>query len=101
MKKPKIENMDLVLAKMPESDRPDLKKQLEKLFENFDPNNPPGRRVVHLPKDTESCPTCGGPLMDLDKKYRKPHSITMPDGRVLDMFECEACDIPYSMDAKS
>jgi hypothetical protein len=62
-KKPvKISNLDEVLKNLPEEDREGLRAEILKLFENVDPENPPGDPVIPLAPGQVACEKCGGDL---------------------------------------
>jgi len=94
-KKPKIDEKSLeeVLAKHPPEDREELRKILTDMFKDFDPANPPGKRVLNLPDGTTKCPACGS-------KLQHPH-VTDVMGQLMEFVECDKCDQPYVRKALS
>ena len=99
----KIENLEGALAKIPEADRDALRKDIEKLFADVDPDNPPGRPVFHLTGDEVACPACGAVL-----KLAHKHTSVIPDlpnlpdaGQAVEFSECDTCEQPFMRAAVS
>ncbi|HEY6724869.1 MAG TPA: hypothetical protein VI197_12615 [Polyangiaceae bacterium] len=90
-KKWKLVGLDKVLDSVPAEERADVAAEIERMFEDFDPEHPPGEPVVRVEPGTRVCPRCGGTLVELAVLPR-------PDGqpeREL-VLECEACDATFS-----
>lgn len=97
-KKITLEGIDAALEQFPEEERAEVRQEIEKMFENFDPEHPPGRAVPHLSQHTRECPTCKGLLTDI---MGKSAALPNEDGAftVVQLMECRACDASYSMPA--
>ena len=89
-KKWKIVGMDQALAGLPPEDRPEVAAEIQELFQDFDPQNPPGDRVLPVEPGTRICPRCGGTLLALCIEPGREES------EYLRILECEDCDAPFS-----
>jgi hypothetical protein len=94
-KKVKIDGMEEALAKLPEEDREATRKEIEEMFADFDPKNPPGRRVIPLTGDEVTCPECGSVL-----RLEGSHTTILPDGMPragtpIEFVHCAVCDQPF------
>jgi hypothetical protein len=103
MAKPELKNLEQVLLKVPEKDRDAVRKEIEELFSDYDPANPPGRPVLLLAPDTVVCPACGGALKLVHKHVAEvPRDLNHPDaGRAVEYSECAICEQPFMRDATS
>jgi hypothetical protein len=104
-KKPlEIKNMEEVLAKLPEGKRASARAAILEMFQDYDPENPPGKLVLRLSADAVRCPVCGA---DLVLAYK--HTTRMPDrpemgpdrDQVVEFSECAACEQPFERVAGS
>jgi hypothetical protein len=92
-----IQGLEELLAKFPEDEREEARKEIEQAFENFDPENPTDKEVIHLRESTGTCPTCKGPLTCITKGFAVP---TVDGDEVpCDLVECLACDETYTIPA--
>ena len=76
------------LASFPEEERAAVRAQIEETFQNFDPENPPGVRLIPIPIHQRVCPTCKGVL-------QHAHTATMPEdmgGETVEFLDCMSCD---------
>lgn len=85
----KIHGLEKALENVPEEQRASVAAQLEEQFEDFDPENEPGERVLAVPPGTRTCPSCSGTLVELG-------SIPNPVGQVFCILECQSCDATFT-----
>lgn len=83
-KKPKLEFEAGAFDHIPEEERAELRKQVEEMFADFDPENPPGKVVRMIAPGVVHCPKCG-------VAFAEPHSAEI-DGEKLAFFHCESCE---------
>ena len=88
-----IKGLEEELSKLPEAQREEARGAMLDAFKDFDPKNPPGKRVAMLTRDQKMCPRCGGLLM-IDEC-----TLTLPGGTVVQPAECDPCDQPYFLEA--
>ena len=86
-----IQGLREALEKVPAEDRSRVAAEIARVFEDFDPANPPGEPVVPLAPGTRVCPNCGGELVELTVIGGEDPSI--PRSLILD---CETCDAGFS-----
>ncbi len=98
-KKLQIKGLDAALKAIPEEHRDEARTAILSAFENFDPENPPGQRVLQVPKGTRVCPNCGGPL-DEGAVIGGQESHVPDHPRQL-LLDCPACDQTFSEEAES
>jgi len=82
----KIENLDEVLAKVPEEKRGEMRQEIEALFANANEDDLPGEELEELAPGTTNCPKCGGKL---EVVLRNRQYLDMPP---IDILACEPCD---------
>jgi len=100
MSKPKkrkleIKNLEEALLNLPEEERDEARKEILNMFENMDPENPPGEKVEHLPKTTSTCPSCGGGLV-------LKSTVTLPEEtKPVQILDCPKCDKAFTRDVSN
>lgn len=93
--KPKFMNLEEALLNVPEEERDELRKTLTEQFEDFDPENPPGKPILEMsPGPNPKCPECGNAL---EKVSVLP--CPEPPNEPVELWECDRCDQPYMRDA--
>lgn len=83
-KKMKIVGLEEALKNIPEEERAEAEAAIKKVFENFDPENPPGQPIVPISANASACPRCGGKLVEDAIAHGQRFS------------RCESCDTPFS-----
>lgn len=91
-KKWKVHGLEKALESVPAEERQQVASELEAIFDDFDPDSPPGEPVVPLPPGTQTCPRCGGELTELTVVP----AGAGPDPCPLLLLDCETCDVGYS-----
>ncbi|MBX3229531.1 MAG: hypothetical protein KIT84_17065 [Labilithrix sp.] len=89
-KKWKIVGLEQALDSVPESERAALTAEIESAFTDFDPDDPPGERVIEVAPNTRTCPRCAGALEELGLV---PDPASTTTRHVI--LECEACDAMF------
>jgi hypothetical protein len=92
-KKWKVHGLEKALESVPPEERPDLLSEIESIFEDFDPENPPGEPVVELAPGTRTCPKCGADLVELT--VVPAGAGPDPAGPPLLLLDCEECEVGY------
>ena len=67
--------------------REELRADVERLFEGFDPNEPIGDPCEEVPSGTTHCPNCGD-LLEVICRNRELPTTDEP----IDIFDCVKCD---------
>ena len=88
---PRIVGLEKALESVPIEQRAALTAEIEAVFHDFDPENPPGEDIPALPPGTRSCPKCGGTLTVF--AAIEGDGAGRPGLLILD---CEACGTSYS-----
>ncbi len=92
-----IENLDEVLAGLPEDQRAEAREQILEMFKDPEAVQAQAVKVVRLPPGTKDCPASGGDLGLVGASERK--AVKLPDGSFTHFFECKVCDAPYEIPA--
>ncbi len=87
----KILNLEKALERVPADARDEMRETIEKLFEDFDPNNPPGQAVRPLSVADNDCPECG-------VKLRLCSTVEW-EGKLVSFLECPKCDACFEREA--
>lgn len=95
MKKVKVVIPPEALTNFPEEERAEIEAEIRKMFENFDPNNPPGQILERVAIDT-ACPNCGAPLT-----LEGTPAMTLPNGDIVETLECIPCDRAFLREASN
>ncbi|MCC6898754.1 MAG: hypothetical protein IT377_07250 [Polyangiaceae bacterium] len=92
-KKWKVHGLERALDAVPAKERAGLAAEIEEIFADFDPDDPPGEPVAALPPGTRTCPRCGGELEELTvvPAGAGPGSSTA----TLMLLDCEACELGF------
>lgn len=85
-KKLKIRGLEKALKNIPIEERFKIGNEIRKLFENFDPKNPPGSLVIPVPVGTIVCPKCNEKLIVVDK------NVEISGNRKVNFLDCIKCD---------
>ena len=83
-KKLKVKIPDSALKDIPEDDRQGVVEEIKTLFDKKDPQTI-GEPVEQLPAGAKHCPRCGEVL-------EKGPTFSIPDGEVVQIFDCVKCD---------
>jgi len=87
-KKMKVEVREGAFDSIPESEREAVMADVMKLFENFDPEDPPGQKVLFLAPGVMTCPRCDGELQE------EGPAVDLGEGKTI-FRECVACDLLF------
>lgn len=90
-KKWKLVGLEKVLGSVPAEERAGVAAEIERMFKDFDPDSPPGERVVRVEPGTRVCPRCAGALVELAVL---PRPNGEPERELV--LECDACDATFS-----
>lgn len=93
--KKKIVVPDEALKHIPPEERDEVRAEIEKMMEDFDPDNPPGQPVWTLEDGAQDCPDCNIPLHRFD-------TAAVPEAmgkEVLDFLDCPQCGQLYERTA--
>jgi hypothetical protein len=90
-KKWKVHGLEKVLEAVPPEERGEIASEIEEMFADFDPANPPGEPVIPLPPGTRTCPNCGGELDELTVVPAGPDASS----EALLLLDCETCELGF------
>lgn len=92
-KKWTVRGLEKVLEAVPAEERAELASEIEEMFADFDPEDPPGEPVAPLPPGTRTCPKCGGELEELT--VVPAGAGADPSSSALLLLDCEACELGF------
>src|SRR5262245_49324441 len=89
-KKWKIHGLEKALESIPEEERTLVAAEIEEALSDFDPDDPPGERVLPVASGTRTCPNCSGDLVELGSI-----PAMSPERAQMCLLECQSCDATF------
>lgn len=86
-----VEGMEEALKNVPEEEREEIKKEIEELFKDFDPENPPGEAIYCSPEVLRECPNCGHKEFEFIDR-----NVDLAFEGKVDVIRCPSCDTLFS-----